>query len=66
VSKEFQAELNRIAREIVDRPGDRHELYLRLREKLNELRAMGMPAPEDLVRLEHKLEREFETGNSER
>ena len=35
---------------------DRHELYVQLHEKLNELRAMGMPLPEDLVALEKTLE----------
>jgi hypothetical protein len=29
-------------------------------QKLNELRAYGMPLPEDLVRLEKSLEAEFE------
>ncbi len=31
----------------------------RLREKLNELRAMGMPLPDDLVALEKRLEERF-------
>ena len=39
--------------------GDRHEIYLRIREKLEALKAMGMPLPEDLVRLEESLEAEF-------
>ena len=38
---------------------DKHELYLRLMQKLNELKAYGMPLPADLVELEHKLEAEF-------
>jgi hypothetical protein len=28
-------------------------------QKLNELKAYGMPLPDDLVALEHHLEREF-------
>jgi len=44
--EKVQAELNRIAREVEDRPANRHELYLSLHEKLNELRALGLPAPE--------------------
>ena len=40
-------------------PEDKHELYLRLMQKLNELKAYGMPLPADLVELEHKLEAEF-------
>lgn len=40
-------------------PEDRHELYLQLREKLSELKAVGMPLPDDLVILEQELENEF-------
>ena len=40
-------------------PEDPHEIYLQLREKLDELKAFGMPLPEDLVRLEASLEAEF-------
>ena len=38
------------------RPEERHEIHLQLHEKLNELRAMGMPLPDDLVELEQLLE----------
>jgi hypothetical protein len=40
-------------------PEDRHELYLQLMEKMNELKAYGMPVPEDLLQLEAALEAEF-------
>jgi hypothetical protein len=40
-------------------PKDRHEIYLGLREKLSQLRATGMPLPDDLVRMERELEEEF-------
>jgi len=40
-------------------PEDRHELHLQIMQKLNELKAYGMPLPDDLVQLEHRLEREF-------
>jgi len=42
-----------------NQPEDRHELYMQVREKLNEMRAFGMPLPEDLVRLEEELEASF-------
>ena len=64
--EKVQAELNRIAREVEDRPANRHELYLSLHEKLNELRALGLPAPEDLARLERELEGEFARRNQKR
>jgi len=42
--------------EIAARPADRHILQESLREKLSELRAMGLPLPQDLVDLELALE----------
>ena len=40
-------------------PHDRYELYAEIMQRLNELKAYGMPLPADLVELEHRLEREF-------
>ena len=54
------AELSLLVDEIEGDQGDRHEIYLRIREKLGELKAMGMPLPEDFVRLERNLEAEFD------
>ncbi len=42
-----------------NQPEDRHELYLQIREKLNEMRAFNLPLPDDLVRVEKELEAEF-------
>ncbi|MEX5726803.1 hypothetical protein Ga0609869_000156 [Rhodovulum iodosum] len=42
--------------EIEKRPEDRHILQEELREKISELRAMGLPVPEDILRLEKELE----------
>jgi hypothetical protein len=42
-----------------NQPEDAHELYQRVREKLNEMRAFGMPLPSDLVELEKELEAQF-------
>jgi len=55
-----KAEIVMLLGALQDAPGDRHELYLRIMQKLNELKAYGMPLPADLVELEHHLEREFE------
>lgn len=46
--------------EMEHRPEDAHELHLQLREKLDEIRAMGLPLPDDLVELERKLTRDVE------
>ena len=40
-------------------PHDVHELYQQIRQKLAELRAYGMPLPDDLVEFERDLEEEF-------
>ena len=41
--------------EIEKRPEDRHILQEELREKIAELRAFGLPVPEDIARLERQL-----------
>ncbi|HML92625.1 hypothetical protein [Methyloceanibacter sp.] len=56
---DLQAELALLINQMENQPEDRHELYMLIREKLNEMRAFGMPLPEDLVRLEEELEAEF-------
>lgn len=38
-----------------ENPGDAHEIQEKLREKLSEMRALGLPVPEDLVDLERRL-----------
>jgi len=54
-----QAEIGMLMTRMQNEPEDRHELYLQLMEKLNELKAYGMPLPQDLVDLEKALESEF-------
>jgi hypothetical protein len=56
---DLEAELALLINQMENQPEDRHELYLQIREKLNEMRAYGMPLPEDLVRFEKELEAEF-------
>lgn len=45
--------------------GDRHEIWLRLQGIIHQMRATGMPVPDDLRRMEEDLEAEFgrEAGN---
>jgi hypothetical protein len=54
-----KAEIGILLTKMQNEPEDRHELYLQLMEKLNELKAYGMPVPEDLLQLEAALEAEF-------
>ncbi len=56
---DLKAELALLINQMENQPEDRHELYLQIREKLNEMRAFGMPVPEDLVKFEKELEAEF-------
>jgi hypothetical protein len=58
--EDIQAELGLLLTRMQNEPADRHELYLLVMQKLNELKAYGMPLPEDLVQLERRLEAEFE------
>jgi len=57
--EDLQAELSLLLNQMEDQPENPHELYLQIREKLNEMRAFGMPLPDDLVRLERELEAQF-------
>jgi hypothetical protein len=57
--EDVKAELGLLMTRMQNEPQDKHELYLQLMEKLNELKAFGMPLPEDLVALEKALEAEF-------
>ena len=55
----LKAEISLLVTQMENQPGDKHELYQQLREKLNEMRVTGMPLPEDLLVLERTLEAEF-------
>jgi len=54
-----EAELGLLLGRMQNTPEDWHELYELIRQKLNELKAYGMPLPNDLVQFEHDLENEF-------
>jgi hypothetical protein len=56
---QLKMEISMLLTEMQNEPEDPHEIYLALREKLNEMKAFGMPLPEDLVKLERDLEEEF-------
>ena len=58
--QEIEAALSLLLDQMEGEQGDSHEIYLRLAQVLSQMRALGMPLPEDLVRLEEKLAAEFE------
>ena len=57
--EELKARISLLFEEMVNQPEDEHEVLEQLREKFNELRAMGMPLPDDLVALEAQLAERF-------
>lgn len=57
--EDLKAELALLINQMENQPEDRHELYLQIRERLNEMRAFGMPVPDDLVKFEEELEAQF-------
>ena len=54
--EDLKASISLIMQEITERPEDRHVLQEALREKISELRSMGLPVPQDFLRLEEALE----------
>lgn len=62
--EDIKAQISLLLEQMVNQPEDEHELLEQVREKLNELRAMGMPLPTDLVALEKQLEERFPESSS--
>ena len=57
--EELKAQIAVLLASIEDNPEDIHELHEMVRQHLAQIKAMGLPLPEDLVELERKLEAEF-------
>ncbi|MCP4073753.1 MAG: hypothetical protein GY742_18805 [Hyphomicrobiales bacterium] len=55
----IKSEIYMLLTEMENRPRDKWELHEMILEKLNELRAFGLPLPQDLVELEEKLSAEL-------
>jgi hypothetical protein len=56
--EQLRAEIAMLVQQMEGEPEDIHELHARIRSKLNEIKAMGMPLPDDLVALERRLDGE--------
>lgn len=63
---ELQAEIALLLSQFDERPEDARELYVQLHEKIQELRAYGMPVPKDLAKFEKDLLTEFESESQGR
>jgi hypothetical protein len=57
---ELIAAINLLVEQMDHEADDLHEVHLKLREHLDQLRAMGMPLPDDLVELERRLATDVE------
>ncbi|AQS41830.1 MAG: Hypothetical protein BHV28_11420 [Candidatus Tokpelaia hoelldobleri] len=57
--EDIKAEIALLFEAMNNKPEDAHQLETMLREKLNTLKAEGMPLPDDLVRLEKQLDKTF-------
>lgn len=55
---DYEAELSLILSDM-EKAEDLYELYRRLEETLNAMRAEGLPIPNDLAELEAKMQRDF-------
>ena len=53
---DLEAELALLINQMDTPPQNPHDFYLRIMEKLNEFKALGLPLPGDLVRVERELE----------
>jgi hypothetical protein len=58
---DLEAELALLINQMNTQPENPHDLYLRIMEKLNEFKALGLPLPDDLVRVERELEDYFKS-----
>ncbi len=60
------AEINMLLSEMENQPRDQWELHEVILEKLNELRALGLPVPQDLEQLEERLSSELKIAGRRR
>lgn len=58
--KEFEAAISLLVDEMEGDQGDRHEIFMRLHQMLQTMRAEGLPVPDDLAEMEAELSAEFE------
>ena len=62
-TKDLEAEISLLLDAMEGDQGDPHEIYLRVRQLISNLEAVGMPAPDDLQRLARELEESFKSSD---
>ena len=60
VETELEVALSLLVDQMEGEQGDRHEIFMRLHQMLDQMRAEGLPIPEDLAEMEKTLAAEFE------
>ena len=58
--EELKTRLNMLLTNMENVPEDAHELLEQLNLEINQFKATGQPVPEDLARLQAKLQEEFQ------
>jgi hypothetical protein len=61
----IKTEIRALLEASIEEPQDAHELHQQLIDRLNEMKATGMPLPDDLVELEARLTASFDALPSE-
>ena len=57
--QDVEIALSLLLEDMEDQGTDSHEIFIRLDQLFNSMRALGMPLPADLVRLHEELAAEF-------
>ncbi len=57
---ELVAAINLLAEQLDHKPDDLHEVHFKVQEMIRELKATGMPVPDDLVEFDRDLTRRVE------
>lgn len=63
--EELEAQIGVLVEQMENLPEGAHEIHLLIHEKLQEMKAFGLPLPDDLVRLERRLEEDFRIDQNE-
>jgi hypothetical protein len=61
---ELLAAINLLAQRLDHTPEDIHEIHFKVTEMIDEIRATGMPPPDDLVEFEQDLAKRIDEGGS--
>ena len=60
--EDIKAQIAMLLSDTQDHPDGLHEVYQKVKQELNDMRAFGMPLPEDLVELDRALDERFSQG----